>query len=63
MFPKIIAFSVDVTFNNDENELFYVRLTLTEALIFAKSCGARVIGNGFSTSFKSPNVASSKVTD
>lgn len=38
--PKMIPFSVEAT--------------LTLALMFAKSCGARVKGDGFSTSFKSP---------
>lgn len=40
MLPNIIPFSVDAT--------------LTLALIFAKSWGARVKGDGFSTSFRSP---------
>lgn len=38
--PKIIPFSVEAT--------------LTLALMFAKSWGASVRGDGFSTSFKSP---------
>lgn len=41
MLPKIIPFSVEATF--------------TFAFILAKSWGARVRGDGFSTSFKSPN--------
>lgn len=42
MFPNMIPFSVEAT--------------LTLALILQKSCGAMVIGVGFSTSFKSPRI-------
>lgn len=42
MFPNMIPFSVEAT--------------LTLALILQKSCGAMVIGVGFSTSFKSPKI-------
>lgn len=47
MLPNMMPFSVDATF--------------TLALILQKSCGAKTIGWGFSTSLRSPRVASSKV--
>ena len=40
IFPKIIPFSVEDT--------------LMDALMLAKSCGPRVMGDGFSTSLRSP---------
>ncbi|RNA17796.1 hypothetical protein BpHYR1_041019 [Brachionus plicatilis] len=47
IFPKIMPFSVEATF--------------MLALMLVKSLGARVSDWGFSTSFKSPRVASSRV--
>uniref|UniRef100_A0A6B0U3M7 Putative secreted protein n=1 Tax=Ixodes ricinus TaxID=34613 RepID=A0A6B0U3M7_IXORI len=47
MLPKMMPFSVDAT--------------LTVALMLQKSWGASTTGVGFSTSFRSPRVASSSV--
>ena len=47
MLPKMMPFSVEAT--------------LTLARMLAKSCGARMMGDGFSTSFRSPSVTSSSV--